>query len=1057
MRYFKIFASILFFGWILASCDAYSLADLGGEGQPCSGNGTCSAGLTCCAEHICHAACGVDGDEDVDTEPEFESDSDSTDTIDTVDETEADEAEADEAEADEDYQTGCNPSETTCCDADGQPIHEGEACPDDGLSCTNDLCHEGRCEHERDAWSCLIDGVCYAENDTEPRNSCHYCDPVNKPDSWRNFDNGEVCNQFEHCMTQSTCNGGLCAGSVPLNDGTACGENDADQCASGVCVDCFDTAGCDDFTQDDNPCTTLSCLVNVCAELNDDTATCSDGNACSKRDHCSNGQCVPDIIETCSSYGDCDPADGSCDCDEGYTGDRCEQCDEHYFNPYVAFACVPSVPDYDHDGVCYGPDCAIIEYDVCPTVWNPDHDASACEAWSDHSAEYGARRELALSENGEDSTWRRTAEPVELPLVNGILDDSVVGYWKLDNGEARDYSGNGWHGNLVNAPESTEGTFTDQLGSLSFNGVNQYIQTDIPVTTLRGITAFSVMAWLKIDDMTKTAGILGNDDTGAAQFNFRVLYEKLGISFQMGTWQHSSLDSYIPDENEWFHVAVIVSLNTQQWYINGNLIESDHEPFENLAGNDQVPLMSIGRGVVYNEEDYFDGSIDEVLLFNRALSPDEIRAYYDSRAPYGTRNVPGAQDDFDDIRVTETSDQIDGATHEHLIPHEILGPRPHSDTPCPVEYDVTPVEHIPHIADREDLCGVVGYWKLDGNGEDSSGCGNNLVNLGNPFYSRSRFGENNGSLTSSEASFGGLHSPSDTTQELELSKYTLEAWVFPNNTSFYIVNKGYSDVSNLNYGMYRETTTGRFGCQFQNSQGENIYCMSTSLLSNKKWSHVACILSEEGLSSYINGVLDNFCPTTETPITVSTDLAIGQDSNKNYRIDDVLIHSVAKSPEYIYRRAHPNLPTVRFLANTEFASYHGSLNGPFPWMSYALHWNRPDAAQSAPIVTGLYDDNLDEYPTCYGLLSECTGYAGWWRFDEGNGNIAVDSSTNKNNGTLQGDDGLPQWVAGRERTALEFDGIDDYVEVPENDSINTFTQLSIESAIAVEAIGLFAV
>ena len=94
----------------------------------------------------------------------------------------------------------------------------------------------------------------------------------------------------------------------------------------------------------------------------------------------------------------------------------------------------------------------------------------------------------------------------------------------------------------------------------------------------------------------------------------------------------------------------------------------------------------------------------------RALSPDEIRAYYDYRAPYGTKHVPGTQDDFADLRVTETSAQIDGATDEHLIPHEILGPRPHSDTPCPQEYDSLDPAEIPHIADREGIC--AGLWGI---------------------------------------------------------------------------------------------------------------------------------------------------------------------------------------------------------------------------------------------------------------------------------------------------------------------------------------------------------
>ncbi len=55
-----------------------------------------------------------------------------------------------------------------------------------------------------------------------------------------------------------------------------------------------------------------------------------------------------------------------------------------------------------------------------------------------------------------------------------------------------------------------------------------------------------------------------------------------------------------------------------------------------------------------------------------------------------------------------------------------------------------------------------------------------------------------------------------------------------------------------------------------------------------------------------------------------------------------------------------------------------------------------------------------------------SGLVGYWRFDEGNGAIASDSSGNNNNGTLNG----PKWVNGKYGKALNFDGVDDWVGVP---------------------------
>ncbi len=56
---------------------------------------------------------------------------------------------------------------------------------------------------------------------------------------------------------------------------------------------------------------------------------------------------------------------------------------------------------------------------------------------------------------------------------------------------------------------------------------------------------------------------------------------------------------------------------------------------------------------------------------------------------------------------------------------------------------------------------------------------------------------------------------------------------------------------------------------------------------------------------------------------------------------------------------------------------------------------------------------------------------GMWLFDENSGNVAIDSSGNKNDGTIHG----AKRVNGKFGNALEFDGTDNWVEVPHSDSV----------------------
>src|SRR3989338_5705843 len=61
------------------------------------------------------------------------------------------------------------------------------------------------------------------------------------------------------------------------------------------------------------------------------------------------------------------------------------------------------------------------------------------------------------------------------------------------------------------------------------------------------------------------------------------------------------------------------------------------------------------------------------------------------------------------------------------------------------------------------------------------------------------------------------------------------------------------------------------------------------------------------------------------------------------------------------------------------------------------------------------------------VASLTTGLVGHWKFDEGTGLSAGDSSGNNNTGTLVNG---PTWTTGKIGQALNFDGVDDYVKIP---------------------------
>jgi hypothetical protein len=70
------------------------------------------------------------------------------------------------------------------------------------------------------------------------------------------------------------------------------------------------------------------------------------------------------------------------------------------------------------------------------------------------------------------------------------------------------------------------------------------------------------------------------------------------------------------------------------------------------------------------------------------------------------------------------------------------------------------------------------------------------------------------------------------------------------------------------------------------------------------------------------------------------------------------------------------------------------------------------------------------------------GLVGYWKFDEGSGTAAIDSSGNGNTGTLING---PVWADGKCGKALSFDGVDDHVQVPQGSSLDVTDQITVET------------
>ncbi|MEK7579408.1 MAG: LamG-like jellyroll fold domain-containing protein, partial [Patescibacteria group bacterium] len=104
----------------------------------------------------------------------------------------------------------------------------------------------------------------------------------------------------------------------------------------------------------------------------------------------------------------------------------------------------------------------------------------------------------------------------------------------------------------------------------------------------------------------------------------------------------------------------------------------------------------------------------------------------------------------------------------------------------------------------------------------------------------------------------------------------------------------------------------------------------------------------------------------------------------------------------------------------------------------AFYWDLNYSGLSSPAF-GFFGDSL------------ASGLQGYWRFEDDTGaTVARDSSGKGNDGVLQGVDAAMAWVSGQVGGALHLDGVNDYVEVSDQDSISLTGDLTIAVWVKVD-------
>jgi len=205
-----------------------------------------------------------------------------------------------------------------------------------------------------------------------------------------------------------------------------------------------------------------------------------------------------------------------------------------------------------------------------------------------------------------------------------------ISYWTFDEGEdgiAYDSAGAN-HGTVVEA----EWTTGQVNGALNFDGVDDYVEIPLSVDFNFGTGDFSISMWFITTGAVSSNGeqfmILFRQNDNVPHIEIYTGYPSDG---KLGSHLHPqdarlTCHSPLVEDNQWHHVAITIdngAPNGFKLYLDG--IKVAERTFSGaLSDWDTIRIGGDSPG----REEFFHGSIDEVMVYNQSLAPEQTQQLY---------------------------------------------------------------------------------------------------------------------------------------------------------------------------------------------------------------------------------------------------------------------------------------------------------------------------------------------------------------------------------------------------------------------------------------------
>ena len=240
---------------------------------------------------------------------------------------------------------------------------------------------------------------------------------------------------------------------------------------------------------------------------------------------------------------------------------------------------------------------------------------------------------ISSNYEGQDTLVAVVSTNPDETITHGINKQGIVGAWLFEdwNPTTLDISGNNNNGILTNGPVYTSGKYGS---ALQLDGINDYVNCGNKSSLDMPTNDFTVEVWAKCNGFTNSS-IISKGSYFNTGKGYDISYPGSPKNIYFNIYDgstYSSLNTGLGETFPWSHIVGVRRGGTVEVWVNG-VKKSGSYPATSITN---AETFYIGKSI---NNVYFNGLIDEVKIYNRALAEEEILASYQGRASiYFTQN-----------------------------------------------------------------------------------------------------------------------------------------------------------------------------------------------------------------------------------------------------------------------------------------------------------------------------------------------------------------------------------------------------------------------------------